>query len=342
MPSFGQVPRHNGPSVRLLLQFGMDHGMSVDRCLQGTGLSWSQLADSGAVVEAEQELQLIRNLVGALGHIPGIGIQAGLRYRLSTYGVFGFAVLSCATFRSAVAVGSRYVELSYPFPDITGKVIGDTLETVLDDRRVPADVRAFIVDRDCATIANIQRDLLNTTLPVLSVSLRRPAPDDVSLYRALFGMTPEFGASTNRIIKDASAYLDQPLPSASAEVARACEAQCQAMLSRRQARSGLSGRLRDRLVAVPSQLPDMEQIAEEFHMTSRTLRRRLADEGTSFRQLQDEVREALADELLASSLTLEQVAEALGYGEASNFIRAYRRWKGTTPKEFRSREPESE
>ncbi|SEI48943.1 AraC family transcriptional regulator [Paraburkholderia diazotrophica] len=316
--------------------------MSADRCLKGTGLTWAQLADTGAEVQAEQELQLIRNLVSTLGHISGLGIHVGLRYRLATYGVYGFAVLSCATLRSAVAMGSRYLELSYPFPDICSKVIGGTVETIIDDSRVPEDVRAFIVDRDCATIANIQRDLLNTTLPVFSVTLRRPAPSDVTPYEALFGMTPEFGAPSNRILKDASAYLDRPLPCASEEVARDCEAQCQAMLTRRQARTGLAGQLRDRLVAVPAQQPDMEALAEEFHMTSRTMRRRLAEEGTNFRQLQEEVREALADELLAGPLSVEQVAESLGYGEASNFIRAYRRWKGTTPKEFRNRVRESE
>ena len=305
--------------------------------MKGTGLSWSQLADSGAVVQAEQELQLIRNLVSALGDVAGLGILAGLRYRLSTYGVFGFAVLSCATLRSAVAMGSRYVELSYPFPDIRSRIVGGNLETVIDDSRVPDDVRAFIVDRDCGTIASMQRDLLGTVLPVQSVTLRRPAPDDVEPYKSIFGMVPVFSSTANRIVKDASAFLDKPLQYASAEVARECEAQCQAMLARRQARTGLAGQLRDRLVAVPAQQPDMEALADEFHMTSRTMRRRLAEEGTTFRQLQEEVREALADELLAGPLTLEQVAEALGYGESSNFIRAYRRWKGTTPKEFRNR-----
>ncbi|SPA23101.1 hypothetical protein CBM2633_B90392 [Cupriavidus taiwanensis] len=72
-------------------------------------------------------------------------------------------------------------------------------------------------------------------------------------------------------------------------------------------------------------------------MTSRTLHRRLAGEGTSVRKLQEEVRESLADELLESGLTLTQVGEALGYGEVSNFIRAYRRWKGLTPHQSRKR-----
>lgn len=337
MRTVRHVPRHNGPSVQLLLQFGLDHGLSGDRCLQGTGLNWQQLANPGAVVEAEQELRLIRNLVNSLGHAPGLGIDAGLRYRLATYGIWGFALLSCATLRHAVGMAVRYLDLSYPFPDIHTEVVGDTLVSTLDDSKVPEDVRMFIVERDCASMTSIMRDLIHTTLPVQSVSLRMPEPADPRPYVALFGIMPRFAAAENRIVKDASGYLDRPLPGASEEVARQCEAQCQAMLARRIARDGLAGRLRDRMVARPGQWLDMETLADELHMTSRTLRRRLVEEGTSFRQLQEEVREALAEELLASGLTLEQVADALGYGEVSNFIRACRRWKGVTPHQYRER-----
>ena len=65
------------------------------------------------------------------------------------------------------------------------------------------------------------------------------------------------------------------------------------------------------------------------------LRRRLDEEGSHFRQLLDEVRQALAEELLATGgLTLEEIAERLGYGEVSNFIHAFKRWKGVAPRRF--------
>ncbi len=248
-PQSGHFPRHNGPGVQLLVQFGLDHGLTGDRCLAGTGIDWQRLSDPGAVVEAQQELQLIRNLVAALGHISGIGIDAGQRYRVTTYGIWGFALLSCATLRHAVAMAVRYVDLSYPFPRIHTEVQGDSIVSTLDDRSVPEDVRTFIVDRGCASMASITRDLVQTNLPVTSVSLRMAEPSDVRPYEALFGMKPQFGAAENRIVKDATGYLDRPLPGASEDVARQCEAQCQAILAQRRARDGLAGHLRDRLVA---------------------------------------------------------------------------------------------
>jgi AraC-like DNA-binding protein len=75
-------------------------------------------------------------------------------------------------------------------------------------------------------------------------------------------------------------------------------------------------------------------------MSSRTLRRRLDEEGTSFRSLLEEVRQALAEELLATGgLSLEEIAERLGYGEVSNFIHAFKRWKGVPPRQYRLGEP---
>jgi len=89
-----------------------------------------------------------------------------------------------------------------------------------------------------------------------------------------------------------------------------------------------------------SALPDMTSVAARLHLTERTLRRRLGQEQTGFRQLQEETREALAEELLRlPGLSLDEVAQRLGYGEVSNFVHAFRRWKGMTPKQFmRSRQ----
>lgn len=332
-----QSPPLSGSSVQLLVQYGLDHGLSGDRCLAGTELDWQDLADPAFVVRVDQELQLIRNLAEALDHIPGAGIQAGLRYHLASRGVWGIALLSCTTLRDAIGLAFRYESLWNPLTVFHVEENGDLLATTIDDSALPEDLRAFIVDRDLGIATSFIRDLIGTTLPAVSLTLRRSKPADTRPYEDIFGITPVFGALENKVVRNAVGYLDRPLPGANTEVARQCEAQCQALLSNRLERGGLAGKLRNRLVAQAGPLPDMETLAEELNMSLRTLRRRLADEGTSFRQLQDEVRGALAEALLADGLKLEHVADTLGYGEVSNFIRAYRRWKGVTPRNDRER-----
>ena len=83
-------------------------------------------------------------------------------------------------------------------------------------------------------------------------------------------------------------------------------------------------------------MPDMATVAAERHVTERTLRRQLADEGVGFRSLVAEIREALATELLGGTgLTVEQTAHRLGYADPAAFVHAFRRWTGTTPGAWR-------
>ena len=114
------------------------------------------------------------------------------------------------------------------------------------------------------------------------------------------------------------------------------EEQCRKLLAARKARSGLAERVRDRILRQPGHIPDMNAVAGELLLTPRTLRRRLLDEGTSYKALTDEVRETLAEELLsAANLSVEQIAERLGYSEAASFIHAFKRWKGQPPHSYR-------
>ena len=80
--TFGQPmprPRRSAVSVQLLIQYGLDHGLPLEACLQGTGLDWQQLADPSAEVEAEQELQLVANLLEGCQAGPGFGLPLGRR-----------------------------------------------------------------------------------------------------------------------------------------------------------------------------------------------------------------------------------------------------------------------
>ncbi|WP_375738498.1 AraC family transcriptional regulator [Pseudomonas boanensis] len=327
--------RRSAISVQLMTQFGLDHGLSIEHCLANTGLDWRLLADPSAEVAASQELQLLRNIAQGLGHLPSAGLEAGQRYRLNTYGIWGFALLSSPTYRSAAQLGLRYLDLTYAFHRIRLDEDGDEAHLVFDDKDVPEDLRTFTLERDVAGALSVQRDLTNAKLPLLGARFRIPAPTDLAPYRDLLGLTPQFNAEDNRIIISRR-LLDLPLPGANPQVALHCEEQCRVLLARRRERGGLSGRVRDRLLALPGLGADMEQLASELHMTSRTLRRRLEAEGTSFRGLLEEVRQTLAEELLASTgLSLEEIAERLGYGEVSNFLHAFKRWKGVTPGRYR-------
>ncbi|PKM24405.1 MAG: AraC family transcriptional regulator [Gammaproteobacteria bacterium HGW-Gammaproteobacteria-13] len=329
------LPRRSITSVQLLTQLGLDHGLSVERCLHKTGLSPLQLAELHSEIEGAQELQLIRNLIDALPAQYDLGLQAGLRYQLTTYGIWGYALLSSQSFRQAADLGLRYLDLTFAFNRITLCEDASQAHLQLDGSHLPDQLRDFLLLRDAVAVMVIQRELTGARVPLSRVQLSMPAPADPTRFIEQFGLLPEFACAQNRI-SFSRHLLDLPLPRANPHNAQLCELQCQALLAKRQVRSGLAGQIRDRLLSTPGRLADMELIASELNISSRTLRRRLEDQGSSFRQLQEEVRQALAEELLAiASLSQEEIAERLGYSEVSNFLHAFKRWKGLTPGQYR-------
>ncbi|GAA6131381.1 AraC family transcriptional regulator [Halopseudomonas sabulinigri] len=324
-------------SVQLLAQLGTDKGLSLDQCLHGSGLTVLALANPQQEVQAAQELQVIGNLLRLLPQEPALGLQAGRRYQLAHYGIWGYALLSSSNLREALELGLRYLDLTFAFTRIALTRQGGREYLELDVQAVPAALQDFALLRDCAAIALIQQELTGEPHPFAAVELAMQRPDEgaLAVFRQALGCTPRFAQAHNRIELNQQLLL-RPLSGGNPVTVQLCEAQCRELLQRHRQRAGLAAKVREHLLSQPGQLLDMPQLAARLHMSERTLRRKLAAEQISFRQLLEESREALADELLAvEGLPLEAIAQRLGYGELSNFIHAFKRWKGVPPRQYR-------
>jgi len=329
-------------SVQLLTQLAQDSGIRLADCLRTTGISIHQLNDSEAVVSAQQELALIVNILQAYGHYQAqLGLEAGKRYHLSSYGIWGFALISSPTLREAMYLGLRYIDLTFAFHQARLEESADAARLILDGNAIPPICRQFLVDRDMSAIMTMVEELFNTTAPLLEVTFSHAAPADLSPYQQRFGLTPLFNQAENSI-KFAGQLLELAIPQSNPTIAKLCESQCKALLTRRQQRSGTAAKVRDILLTQPQHIPDMEVVATRLCMSSRTLRRHLLAEGVSYRLLVDEVRMALAEELLTlRGITVEQISARLGYSEVSNFLHAFKRCKGKTPKAFKAAQVEA-
>lgn len=324
-------------SVHVLMQLAQERGMPPEVCLKGTALVPEAVTDPNAEVTARQEVRVVRNLLARFGDESGLGVEAGGRYHLSLYGPWGLALLSSRTVREVIEVSLRYIDLALVFGHLTFEEGSTESRLIFDDSEIPEDVRPFLTERVITGIHTIGRELFSAGVPASRVGFRHPAPADTTRYRNIFGVEPVFGASANELAFD-SADLDVALPQANEWARGIGEQLCRDLLTARRARTGVAGSVRDRLVRNPGEIPDQIAIAAELFMSPRTLSRRLRDEGTSFRHLLDEVREMMSEEMLHhTDMTTEQVAARLGYAEAASFIRAFRRWKGCPPQEFRAR-----
>jgi AraC-like DNA-binding protein len=168
------------------------------------------------------------------------------------------------------------------------------------------------------------------------VCLQHPPPSCRDRFaRYFFGCQPEFDAS-NFLLSFDKAALDQPLPTGNAEVARANDQVILRYLAELN-RSDLVMRVKVALIeGLPSGHVSKEQVSESLGVSLRTLQRRLHDEGTGFKQLLDETRRELADGYIKNpQVSLGEITYLLGFSEASNFSRAFKRWTGNSPAEFR-------
>jgi AraC-like DNA-binding protein len=332
-------PRSPVPT-RVLTEVAQAHGMSQLDCLRGTGLSSADLADPDRTVEPRQEVAVARNLIGHVGALPGLGVEAGLRLTLgSAGGILGFAVLSSRTVRDAITIGLRYLALSPAFVHVLFQEVGERAVISFGDNHIPPDVRSFFIERDLAAIGQLLPLLFGDEFPWHDVALElRLEPAD---YRALSAQFPGIKVTPARarnLLTMPREVLERALPQADPQTATLCQQRCHELLDRRRRRRGTAAMVRSLLVRDPSDMPSMATAARQLRVDPRTLNRHLAREQTSYRALITETREALAIELLATTgLTVAEVARRLGYSEVAAFSRAFRFWTGAPPSTYRRR-----
>src|SRR5690606_27715370 len=221
---------------------------------------------------------------------------------VTTYGLWGYAVLSSPTLGAGISMASRMVNLTFSLTCHAVERRGEQIYSTYHTDHLPPEVRAFVADRDRVAMLTLQREILGRPLPFPAVHMRGPEPDAamVERYTELYGVRPLFGQPDDRTIFAASLMEEQP-PLADPLTAQLCEQMCRELMERRHARTGTAAQVRDRLLRSPGHIPDMEEIASEMGMTSRTLRRHLTSEGVTFRTLLEEVRRTLTEELMASA-----------------------------------------
>lgn len=329
--------RRGMATARVLTQLGLDRGLPPDALLRHTDITPTQLDSTHGELEAQQEIQLIRNLMSELPGIETLGIEAGTRYHVTTYGLWGYAVLSSPTLGSAFGMAARMLNQTFSLSTNEVEQVGDQVIISYQVEHLPPDIRQFVLDRDRAAAVTLQREILGQPMTYRAVLMRRPEPSPqmVEAYTQLFGIRPLFDQPPDRGLFDA-ALMQQALPQANLHTKRLCEDMLKKLIDARSQHTGVAATVRDRLLRDPGHIPDMEAIAAEMRMTSRTLRRHLNTEGVSFRCLLEEVRSVLTEELMGgANLTHGEIAERLGYADVTTFIEAFRRWKGVPPSEYR-------
>ncbi|MFY9918032.1 MAG: helix-turn-helix domain-containing protein [Mycobacterium sp.] len=329
-------------TARVLCAVAAEVGVSVSDVLADTSVTPTDLDDPEGDVSSTDEITMARNLLRLAPEPAGIGVAVGSRINLTNLGMFGFAAMSSGTLRELISVGLRFFSLTTLHSSIVLSERQSECEIAVDAGHLPADVRRFFMERDIATIVATVPGFVHPVLARHAGQICVELAADEEYLRPLLDTVAirdiEFDCGRT-VVRVPRGMLDEALPQADPHTLAVCVAQCEQILERRQRRHGLSAMVRSELLSAPGEMPSLDAVAASLHLHPRTLRRRLAEEGTSFRALTNDVRAALATELLSQvGLTVEQVARRLGYAETAAFNHAFVRWFGLAPNEYRRRQ----
>ena len=327
--------RHPATGVAVLARTLQDLDVDPLPLLARCGLP-PELAGAGQAVPVEREITFIRLALEASGR-PDLGLLAGRGHRFPVFGFWGLALAASPTLASAIRLGLQYVDLTHTFLRWRFERSRPEAALVMQAGAPLGELEIFLVERDAAAAATLLEDLMGRRGGLAGAEFAYPAPAWAARYETVFGCRPSFGAERHAL-RLAAVMLDQPLPGGDPVTAAAAEAQCRRLLAGMSPAGGLATRLRRLLLDHPGRLPNQDEAARSLNLSRRSLRRRLAQEGTSFRALTDEVRFGLvAGYLENTGLPLDEIAARTGFSDAANLSHAFRRWTGDSPGAWRRR-----
>lgn len=326
--------------LQVLVEIVAERGVGIAQLLAGVAIDPALLHRAEARMSAYQWTALVMNAI-KLTSDPGLGYEYGLRLRPSAHGFLGYATLSCTSMRQAMDITLRYCQARQREFTMSLRTEGEYgMIEVRENHPIPV-LRAFFLENILLGLARGASAVIGADFkdfPEAEIWFDWPEPAYHAAYRDRLP-TIRFSRPAN-LLRFPIRWLEmRPVladPLASQQAIELCE--------RELAQAGgvedpISLRVCAELALLPQGgYPPVDAVAARLHMSGRSLKRKLQLTGTSFLQLLEEVRRRDAQELIERSpLELQAIATRLGYTNPANFTRAFRKWTGESPSQYRAR-----
>ncbi|MBC7174527.1 MAG: AraC family transcriptional regulator, partial [Polyangiaceae bacterium] len=260
---------------------------------------------------------------------PGLAFFMGLHMRISSHGYLGFAAMTASTAREAIELAIRFAPTRTEALGLELHIEGDRAALVLEERIPLGNAREFVIVALMVGLVQIARAVLEGEVSG-EAYLDFPKPSYFDRFAQLMPGGVRFDQPSNRLVFEAS-FLALPLKMADPVAMRLALEQCERELQSLGHDARTVAKVRE-LLPLPEGFRSLDDVAKLMHVSTRTLKRRLSDHDTSYSALLDELRRERALLLLRDpTLSLDSIAERLGYSDVANFTRAFRRWTGKTP-----------
>ena len=324
-----------GSVIALIARTLENKGCDPEPLLLKAGIDPVGCCNANSRVPTTKTMELWKLAIAATGD-PAFGLTAARNFQPAALHGLGFAWLASDTLRDSLGRLVKYSHLINSLPDFRLEDTEDTVDLVVTVPDFGANFSNAATDAGLAIFLRMcQITAANDIMPV-HVTMQRPEPVDKSPYEKIFGPSIQYSADAHRLSFDTT-LANTPLATANPELARLNDQTVIDYLARYE-RSNLTMQVRAKIIeGLPDGRPSQEDIAETLNTSLRSLQRRLRDEDTTFKDLLNETQQELALQYMRdTSRSIGEVTYLLGFSEPSNFTRAFKRWTGKSPGEFRS------
>jgi AraC-like DNA-binding protein len=332
----GSIPSASGGIARLACTRLRERGIPALPLLSKAGLSIEQIEDSSVRVKAQSQIKLVQLAADAL-HDDLLGFHLARDYDLREIGLLYYVLASSEVLNDALHKAARYSGIVNEGISLKFRV-GRQSVIAFDYTGVERRSDCHQMEFWLLSLVRICRQLTNRRLIPSRIRLVHHRKKTPAEFRSLLGCEIEFGSGVDEVVFPAAATL-MPIGSADSYLNELLTKYCdEALAHRAPARSALRPSVENAMAPLlPHGKANAVEIARRIGMSHRTLARRLSDEGLTFSEIADEMKQDLARHYLRDGdLPISQIAWLLGYREVSAFTHAYKRWTGMTPRQSRA------
>ena len=298
------------------------------------GIKVSEDGVAGHFVSARQVLNLVHQAMELLG-MPYLGLPMGNLMTVTHHGMAGLAVVTQPTLLDSGRVLERFFRELFPPLELSIHLEGQRGRLQIDENLSLAPYTHFFIELNLVSFYNIFADLVGRDPAKMPdrLELNYPDPGWGHIYRRYFQCPVVFNAGRNAL-SGPSFLADVDMPLANRLMAMTAEKSLFESIPTR-AIQLVPLRLRRLLVRYYGAFPSLENAARELGMSGRTMRRKLAEDGTSYQQELNHVREKFAREyFIRGGESVTELAHLLGFADSSAFAKAFRSWTGLSPTDF--------
>ncbi|OUS24282.1 hypothetical protein A9Q99_25465 [Gammaproteobacteria bacterium 45_16_T64] len=328
--------RHSINGLVEILSWMESRGHERDSLLTGTHISAERLSDPEATLSNQEELRFYQNLHD-VSTDNSIYLQAGLHLNISSYGLWGLALLSSPTIGKAIEFGIQYIAFSYTYNTVTFSHDNTNARLQIHSKPSLGTLEQPMVERDISAIYKIFTALTQKKDPIQEIQVTWESRDkqEPQQYQRLFQCPIRFNCVENNVLFD-PAIVNHALPQNNPLTVKMCQQYLDQRLPTIASEDSATEHVTQYFIHTPAYKLNLEDCAKELDLSSRHLARTLKNEGASFKELMEQWKLSLAKRYLSqTNMTLEEIAERLGYSDAANFSHAFKRWTGMPPRKYR-------